>query len=123
MLAVWRLDRLGRNLQDLIGFGDDLKHEKVQFESLTAQTDTFTAMGRLIFQIFGTLAEYERALTPEKLSTAQALMRDLSTSMSQIRRTVGIDYWSRFCEWSPARSTNHERCCYAREGSVNQALA
>ena len=114
-LVVWRLDRLGRNLQDLIGFVDDLKHEEVQFASLTEQMDTATTMGRLIFQIFGALAEYERALireraeagaaaaqargrmggrpralTSEKLSTAQALMRDPSISVGQICHTVGV---------------------------------
>ena len=109
-LAVWRLDRLGRNLQDLIGFVDGLKNDDVQFVSLTEQMDTSTHMGRLIFQIFGALAEYERALiqeraaaarargrpggrprvlTPEKLSTAQTLMRDPSISVSQVCRTVG----------------------------------
>lgn len=114
-LVVWRLDRLGRNLQDLIGFVDGLRDDDVQFASLTEQMDTTTHMGRLIFQIFGALAEYERALlseraatgaaaarargrmggrprvlTPDKLSTAQALMRDPSIPVTQICRTVGV---------------------------------
>ena len=114
-LVVWRLDRLGRNLPDLIGFVDSLGDDDVQFASLTEQMDTATHMGRLIFQFFGALAEYERALiseraaagaaaarargrlggrpralTPEKLSTAQALMRDPSISVSQVCRTVGV---------------------------------
>ncbi len=65
-LVVWRLDRLGRSLRDLIAIVEDLRGRGVAFRSLTEQLETASAGGRLIFQIFGALAECERALIRER---------------------------------------------------------
>ncbi len=68
-LVVWKLDRLARNLRDLIKLVDDLSERKIGFkvlESKGANIDTLTPNGRLIFSIFGALAEFETALIRER---------------------------------------------------------
>ncbi|MEP9404615.1 MULTISPECIES: recombinase family protein [Sphingomonadales] len=67
MLVVWKLDRLGRSLPHLLGIVTDLKARGVAFRSLTEQMDTTTPHGELLFSIFGALAQYERALTRERV--------------------------------------------------------
>ena len=64
VLVIWKLDRLGRNLRDLLTFVGDLEGDGLEFVSLTEQMDTTTTMGRLVFQFFGALVEYGRSLTP-----------------------------------------------------------
>jgi len=64
-LVVWKLDRLGRDLKDLVNLIDDLRQRQIGFKVLAghgAQIDTSTANGRLVFGIFATLAEFEREL-------------------------------------------------------------
>jgi DNA invertase Pin-like site-specific DNA recombinase len=58
-LVVWRLDRLGRSLRDLIATMTMLDERKIGFKSLTENIDTTTSGGKLIFHIFGALAEFE----------------------------------------------------------------
>lgn len=65
-LVVWRLDRLGRSLQHLIDVIADLEKRGIGFRSLQEAIDTTTSGGRLIFQIFGALAEFERNLIRER---------------------------------------------------------
>lgn len=65
-LVVWRLDRLGRSLKHLIKVVEDLEAEGVGFISLQEGFDTTTSGGRLVFQIFGALAEFERNLIQER---------------------------------------------------------
>lgn len=65
-LVVWRLDRLGRTLKDLIDLVARLEREGIAFKSLTEQIDTTTPTGTLIFHLFGSLAEFERALIRER---------------------------------------------------------
>ena len=65
-LIVWKLDRLGRSLRDLITMLDDLKHRGVKFRSLTEAIDTDTLTGRAIWQMIGVLAELERSLISER---------------------------------------------------------
>jgi DNA invertase Pin-like site-specific DNA recombinase len=67
MLVVWKLDRLGRSLPHLLAIVTDLKRRGVAFRSLTEQMDTTTPHGELLFGIFGSLAQYERALTRERV--------------------------------------------------------
>lgn len=59
-LIVWRLDRLGRSLRNLVETIQELEDRKVGFQSITENIDTTSAGGRLIFHIFGALAEFER---------------------------------------------------------------
>jgi len=65
-LVVWRLDRLGRNLKHLIEIVDDLENRGIGFVSITEGFDTTTNGGKLVFQIFGALAEFERNLIRER---------------------------------------------------------
>ena len=64
-VVVWRLDRLGRSLRHLIQLIEDLAEKGVGFRSLSEGMDTTTAGGKLIFSIFGALAEFERSLIRE----------------------------------------------------------
>jgi len=66
-LVVWKLDRLGRSLTNLLAIITDLKNRGVAFRSLTEQMDTSTPHGELLFSLFGALAQYERALTRERV--------------------------------------------------------
>jgi DNA invertase Pin-like site-specific DNA recombinase len=65
-LVVWRLDRLGRSLPHLISTMTDLGERRIGFKSLTENIDTTTSSGKLIFHIFGALAEFERNLIRER---------------------------------------------------------
>jgi DNA invertase Pin-like site-specific DNA recombinase len=65
-LVVWRLDRLGRTMVDLIKLVTDLEARGVGFRSLTENIDTTTSSDKLIFHVFGALAEFERNLTRER---------------------------------------------------------
>ena len=74
-LVVWRLDRLGRSLSDLVRTVTELKARGVMFESLTERIDTATAAGALIFHVFASLAEFERALLRERTVAGLAAAR------------------------------------------------
>ena len=115
-LAVWRLDRLGRSLQALIATLSGLEGRGIGFRSLTEQLDTTTSGGKLIFHVFGALAEFERDLirertraglaaarargrqggrpkklgTPAKVAMARALYDDKRHSVAAICTTLGI---------------------------------
>ena len=65
-LVVWRLDRFGRSLKDLVQKMETVEEKGVDFVSLTEGIDTTTAQGRLTFHIFGALAEFERELAHER---------------------------------------------------------
>lgn len=65
-LVVWRLDRLGRSLTDLVKIVTTLEERGVTFESLTEKIETGSAAGRLIFHVFASLAEFERNLIRER---------------------------------------------------------
>jgi DNA invertase Pin-like site-specific DNA recombinase len=74
-LVVWRLDRLGRSLRDLIDIVSGLEARGVGFMSLQEGIDTTTNGGRLIFHIFGALAEFERNLIRERTAAGLAAAR------------------------------------------------
>lgn len=65
-LMVWKLDRLGRSLQHLISVIENLGANGIGFRSLSEAIDTTTAGGKLVFHIFGALAEFERGLIGER---------------------------------------------------------
>ena len=115
MLVVWRLDRLGRSLPDLVRIITDLEQRGVAFESMTEKIDTSTATGRLVFHLFGALAEFERnlvrertlaglasarargrkggrkpALTPAQVREVKVLMADKSIPVGQIAQRYGV---------------------------------
>jgi DNA invertase Pin-like site-specific DNA recombinase len=114
-LVVWRLDRLGRSLPHLIETITGLANRGVGFKSITEAIDTTTSGGKLIFHIFGALAEFERdiirertqagltaarargrkggrpkKLNPRKLEIAKALYNNRKTTVDDICRTLNI---------------------------------
>jgi DNA invertase Pin-like site-specific DNA recombinase len=114
-LVVWRLDRLGRSLKHLIETITGLNDRKIGFKSITESIDTTTSGGKLVFHIFGALAEFERdiirertqaglhaarargrkggrpkALTPKKTQMAQALYENKNNTIDEICRTLNI---------------------------------
>lgn len=76
VLVVWKLDRLGRSLKNLINLVQDLMQNDIGLCSLNDPIDTTTSQGRLIFNIFASLAEFERDIICERtqagLSAARA---------------------------------------------------
>src|SRR5512135_3547015 len=74
-VIVWKLDRLGRSLKDLIETLNLLKSRGVDFISLTESIDTTTPGGKLIFHLMGALAEFERDLIRERTNAGLAAAR------------------------------------------------
>jgi len=74
-LVVWKLDRLGRSLSHLIKIVEQLKQRGVAFRSLTEAIDTTSVHGTFLFNLFGTLAEYERALITDRVNAGLAAAR------------------------------------------------
>jgi DNA invertase Pin-like site-specific DNA recombinase len=115
-LVVWKLDRLGRSLPHLIQTVNNLKDRKINFRSLTdLNIDTTTPGGKLVFHVFGAVAEFfldnlrertragleaarvrgrkggrPKALTPEQRSIAQSLYDDPKNSIADICRMLKI---------------------------------
>lgn len=74
-LVVWRLDRLGRSVRDLVNIISELEKNKINFESLTEKIDTHSNTGKLIFHVFAALAEFERSLIRERTFAGLAAAR------------------------------------------------
>jgi DNA invertase Pin-like site-specific DNA recombinase len=114
-LVVWRLDRLGRSLPHLIETVSQLQQQGIGFRSLQEQIDTTTSGGKLVFHVFGALAEFERdlirerthaglaaarargrlfgrpkALTPRKIEQLRTLAKDERNTVAEICQTLGI---------------------------------
>ena len=114
-LVVWKLDRLGRSLKHLIETITTLNNRQVGLKSLTENIDSTTSGGKLIFHIFGALAEFERdiirertqaglvaarargrlggrpkALDAKKTDFARQLFRDKSNAIMDICKTLSI---------------------------------
>lgn len=114
-LVVWKLDRLGRSLKDLITTVNNLHTREIGFVSLQENIDTTTSGGKLVFYIFGALAEFERdiirdrtqaglqaarargrqggrppKLNKKQISMAKKLMKDETNSIKDICATLNI---------------------------------
>src|SRR5580658_5600280 len=74
-LIVWKLDRLARAMKRLIETVEHLRLRGIGFRSLTEALDTTTAQGRLVFHMFGALAEFERSLIRERTQAGLAAAR------------------------------------------------
>ena len=115
VLVVWRLDRFGRSFKDLVARIEELAERGVGFKSLQESIDTTSAGGRLVFHVFGALAEFERELIRErtmaglasarargrkggrppamderKVKLASKLMRDPAVSVDEVCEAVGV---------------------------------
>lgn len=91
VLVVWKLDRLGRSLPHLLAIVNTLKDRQVAFRSLTEGMDTTTPSGELLFHVFGALAQYERALTRERVSAGLAAARSHRwPAACHHRRKIGV---------------------------------
>src|SRR5690554_1963039 len=75
VLVVWKLDRLARSLKDLVEIIDDLQKRSIGFKSLTESIDTTNSAGKLIFHIFGALAEFEHSIIVERTKAGIAAAR------------------------------------------------
>ena len=75
ILVVWRLDRLGRSLKHLIETIGALQERGIGFRSIQESIDTTTSGGKLIFHLFGALAEFERDLIRERTQAGLAAAR------------------------------------------------
>lgn len=114
-LVVWKLDRLGRTLRSLIQFINDLKDRQIHVVSVHENIDTTTPTGKLVFHLFGALAEFERdviiqrtkagleaarsrgrvggrkkKLTPSQVHQLRALYHAKSTPLNDLCHTFGI---------------------------------
>ncbi|MDX1017304.1 helix-turn-helix domain-containing protein [Sinorhizobium medicae] len=114
-LVVWKLDRLARSLKQLTETVETLEDRGIGFRSLTEAIDTTMASGRLVFQIFGALAEFERGvirertragldaarsrgrkggrppkLKPADLKAAKALLADPEINVEDVARRLGV---------------------------------
>ncbi|MBD1835266.1 recombinase family protein [Cyanobacteria bacterium FACHB-472] len=74
-LVVWRLDRLGRSLKHLLTLVEDFSARGIGFISLTEAIDTTTSGGKLVFSIFGAIAEFERQIIRERTNAGLAAAR------------------------------------------------
>lgn len=75
-LVVWKLDRLGRSMRNLVLLVDELRQRGIHFRSLTDSIDTSSPMGRFIFHIMSALAEMERELIVERTRAGLAAARE-----------------------------------------------
>lgn len=74
-LAVWRIDRLGRSVEDLTRIVNDLADRSIQFRSTTEAIDTTTVGGELVFHVFAAVAQMERRLIRERTVAGLAAAR------------------------------------------------
>jgi DNA invertase Pin-like site-specific DNA recombinase len=114
-MVVWKLDRFGRSLRELIDLVNELRKRGVELVSLRESIDTTTPGGKLVFHVFGAVAEFERDLILErttagleaarargrrggrkpamdegKIALASRLMRDRETPISEVCEAVGV---------------------------------
>ena len=133
-LVVWKLDRLARSMKQLIETVEGMEVRGIGLRSLTEAIDTTTAGGKLIFHIFGALAEFERAiirertragleaarargrqggrppkLTPQDLAAAKAMLADPSFTVADVARRLGVSPATLYRHLPAARSQLTQR--------------
>jgi len=131
-LVVWRLDRLARSLRNLIDLVERLDKQQIGLKSLQENIDTTTSGGKLVFHIFGALAEFERAvirdrtnaglqaarargrkggrpvaMDEKKLAMAKNLAQNPQIPVDEICKTLGVSK-STFYKYTSERNVNHE---------------
>jgi DNA invertase Pin-like site-specific DNA recombinase len=88
-LVVWRLDRLARSLKQLIQTVEDLEHRGIALKSITEAIDTGTPGGRLVFHIFGSIAEFERAIIQERTKAGVAAAKARGRAGGRPAKLIG----------------------------------
>lgn len=91
IVLVWKIDRFGRSVKHLINTLADLDSCGVAFASLRDNLDLSTPSGRLMFQIIGAMAEFERALTLERVRAGLNNARRNGKRLGRPRRVVDLD--------------------------------
>lgn len=114
-LVVWKLDRLGRSIKELIELVNSLEERGVEFKSLRESLDTSTPGGKLVFHVFASMAEFERdvirertmagleaarargrkggrkpAMDEKKIALARRMMSDRENNATEVAETLGI---------------------------------
>lgn len=130
-LVIWKLDRLGRSVKDLIIFVEQLEKRNINFKSLTDQIDTTTPQGRFVFNIMASLAQMERDLiaertkaglmaarakgriggrkrlmTESKVEAARSLLLN-GTPIKEVANNLGVAVKTLY-KWLPASALNTE---------------
>ncbi|NKL18471.1 recombinase family protein [Rhizobium leguminosarum] len=82
-LVVWRLDRLGRSIQDLIRIIERLRKRRIDFQSVTENIDTGSAGGLLVFHLLAAMAEFERQLIRERTKAGIAAAKAKGTRVGR----------------------------------------
>ena len=85
-LVVWKLDRLGRSVKNLVDLVGELHQQGIQFKSLTDAIDTGTPSGRFFFHVMASLAEMERELTVERTRAGLEVARQLGRKGARRRQ-------------------------------------
>lgn len=89
-VVVWKLDRLGRSLQHLLQMLNEFRQSNVRFLSYTEVWDTATPQGRLMFQLVGAFAEYERSMIAERVRAGIARAKAQGHRFGRKRANVPV---------------------------------
>lgn len=133
-LVVWKLDRLARSMKQLIETVEGMEAREIGFRSLTEAIDTTTPGGKLLFHIFGALAEFERSiirertragldaakargrrggrpakLKPQDLAAAKAMLAEPSFTVEDVARRLGVSPATLYRHLPAARSQVAEK--------------
>lgn len=133
-LVVWKLDRLARSMRQLFETVAMLEERGIGLRSLTEAIDTTTTGGRLVFHLFGALAEFERAVIRERtraglaatrargrkggrptklkgddLKAAKALLANPDIPVADVAKRVGVSVATLYRHFPAARATRGER--------------
>ena len=137
-LVVWKLDRLGRSLKHLIEIVTALQKRQIGFCSLQENLDTTTSGGKLVFHVFGALAEFERGLVQDrthaglaaarargrkggrrrvmdekKVAMAVSLLQNPATSVAEVCQTLKVSRATLY-RYVPAQAQSPARASVAR---------
>ncbi|MBR8033563.1 MULTISPECIES: recombinase family protein [Burkholderia cepacia complex] len=92
-LVVWKLDRLGRSIRDLISVMSDLNRSGIRFVSLTELIDTESSTGRFTFHMIAALAEFERALISERTRAGLEAARRRGSRLGRPKALQNNEIW------------------------------
>jgi DNA invertase Pin-like site-specific DNA recombinase len=91
LVAAWSVDRLGRSLQDLVGFLTDLQAKRVDLYLQQQALDTTTPAGRMLFQMLGVFAEFERSLIQARVNAGLTRARANGVKLGRPRTAAKVE--------------------------------